>query len=71
MSKYSIAGKKGSKAFDEIRQAVVNYRKELSTASDFDPDDEFSFFSNSADINKVSSALVNHIKVVDDIKGAY
>ena len=71
MSKYSIAGKKGSKAFDEIRQAVVNYRKELSTVSDFDPDDEFSFFSNSADISKVSSALANHIKVVDDTKGAY
>lgn len=73
MSKYSIAGKKGSKAFNEIRQAVVDYRKELIEANNtpIDPDDIFSIFGNSADISKVSSALANHIKVVDDTKGAY
>lgn len=73
MTKYSIAGKKGSKAFDEIRQAIVGYRKELVNANsaDIDPDDIFSIIGNSADINKVSSALANHMKVADATKDTY
>ena len=72
MAKYSIAGKKGSKAFDEIRQAVVNYRKELASVdSAFDSDDIFDIFSNSADIRKVTSALTDHMKVADATKDTY
>lgn len=72
MAKYSIAGKKGSKAFEEIRQAVVNYRKELATVdSAFDSDDIFDIFSNSADIRKVTSALTDHMKVADATKDTY
>lgn len=72
MAKYSIAGKKGSKAFEEIRQAVVNYRKELASVdSAFDSDDIFDIFSNSADIRKVTSALTDHMKVADATKDTY
>lgn len=72
MAKYSIAGKKGSKAFEEIRQAVVNYRKELASIdSAFDSDDIFDIFSNSADIRKVTSALTDHMKVADATKDTY
>ena len=72
MAKYSIAGKKGSKAFEEIRQAVVNYRQELASVdSAFDSDDIFDIFSNSADIRKVTSALADHMKVADATKDTY
>lgn len=73
MAKYSIAGKKGSKAFEEIRQAVVEYRKELVNANnaDFDPDDFLSFIGSQADIRKVTSALTDHMKVADATKDTY
>ena len=53
MNEYAIAGGKGSKAFDEIRQSLVDFR------------------NGSGDINKVTSAISNNMKVVDEAKNDY
>ena len=59
MSKYSIAGKKGSKAFNEIRQAVVDYRKELIEGNNTPIDQDDIFSINLYIIN--NNLLVNYI----------
>ena len=53
MDEYAIAGGKGSKAFDEIRQSLVNFR------------------DGSGDINKVTSAISNNMRVVNEAKDDY
>ena len=77
MSKYSISGKKGSKAFNEIRQSLIDYKNSSNTdANDilntsFD-DDIFNIFSSGESaINKATSAVASHVKVVDESKMAY
>ena len=66
MNRYGI---KGKKAFNEIKQAVVEYRKELQLANNVDikPDinDPFGLydddFGNYADIRKVMSAITDNV----------
>ena len=64
MSQYGI---KGKKAFEEIRQAVVEYRKELQLANniDFTPNinDPFGFddYGTSADIRKVIDTVTDNV----------
>ncbi len=53
MNEYAIAGGKGSKAFDEIRQSLVDFR------------------NGSGHINKVTSAISNNMKVVNEAKNDY
>ena len=72
MSQYGI---KGKKAFEEIRQAVVEYRKELQLANniDFTPNinDPFGFdddFGSSADIRKVMDAITHYIGKVPNLE---
>lgn len=75
MSKYDIVGKRGSKAFEEIRQAVIEYRKELNnvnnTKIDDDPFLSIDSFANKSNIDNVTSALTKHIKVADATKDVY
>lgn len=70
MKKYSVSGKN---AFNEIKQAVIEYRKEVENANNatIDPNDMLSIFASSADINKVTEALSNNIKVANDAKNVY
>ncbi len=67
MSQFGIAGEKGSKAFNEIRQALVAYKKELQTPAG----QNSSVYGNTADIEKVTSALAKNMKVADETKNAY
>lgn len=53
MNEYAIAGKKGSKAFNEIKQSLVDFR------------------SGSGDINKVTSAISNNMRVINEAKKDY
>ena len=53
MNEYAISGKNSSKAFDEIRQSLVDFR------------------NGSGDINKVTSAISNNMKVVNEAKNDY
>lgn len=70
MSGYSIIGEKGSKAFEQIKQAILNYKKELYTATS-SGNDIFDIFGNSANINNVTSALAENMKVADITKSVY
>ncbi len=70
MSEYSIIGEKGSKAFEQIKQAIINYKKELSTTTS-SGNDFFDIFGNSANINNVTSALADNMKIVDSTKSVY
>lgn len=53
MNEYAIAGNKSSKAFDEIKQSLNDFR------------------SGSGDISKVTSAISNNMKVVNEAKNDY
>lgn len=53
MNEYAISSEKGSNAFNEIRQSLVDFR------------------NGSADINKVTSAISNNMKVVNEAKNDY
>lgn len=73
MKQFGVVGSKGSKAFNEIRSAIVNYRKELLSAQNLTGEfnDPLDIFGNSANINKVTSAIANNIKVANDGKRVY
>lgn len=73
MNNWGIGGKKGTKAFDnafnEIKQAVISYRKGLASITnnpDMNPEKMLAEFAGSANIRKVMSAIANNKKVVDD-----
>lgn len=70
MSEYSIIGEKGSNAFEQIKQAILNYKKELSTVTS-SGNDIFDIFGNSANINNITSALAENMKVADTTKSVY
>ena len=78
MNQYGIVGKKGSQAFNEIKQAIVEYRTQLtslnSAASLNSIDGDFiEIFDDedAADISKVTSALTSNMKIADQTKEAY
>ena len=75
MNQYGIVGKKGSKAFEEIRQALVEYRAELALLSSANTiDDDFIEILDEddvADIRKVTDALTANMKVADQTKEVY
>ena len=70
MSEYSIVGEKGSNAFEQIKQAILNYKKELS-ATTSSSNDIFDILGNSANINNVTSTLAENMKVADATKSVY
>lgn len=74
INQYGIVGKKGSKAFDEIRQAIVEYRTQLASLSSAGVDGDFiEIFDedDAADIRKVTDALTANMKVADQTKETY
>ena len=75
MNQYGIVGKKGSKAFEEIKQAIVEYRAQLASLGNtsdingdfieiFDEDDV-------ADIRKVTDALTSNMRIADQANDVY
>lgn len=75
MNQYGIVGKKGSQAFEEIKQALVEYRMELtslkSTASIDDDFIEIPDEDDAADIRKVTDALAANMKIADQTADVY
>ena len=71
MNKFAIAGDKGSSAFKEIRQALVECRNELNIIKNghFDLDEEV--FGNTAAVEKVTKAVANQIQAVNDLSDEY
>lgn len=71
MKKYEIAGGKNSKAFKEIRQALVDYRQELQMADNVDDSVDLGDFAarlsdSSEKVRKVTSTISSYIKVEND-----
>ena len=71
MQKYSIAGEKGSDAFNKIKQAVVECRAELNTIKNGDFDIDEQTFGNSAAIDKVTNALSEQMRVANETSQTY
>lgn len=71
MESFGIHGKN---AFNEIKNALIEYRQELlnTTSSTKAFDDIFDLFAdNSSSIDKVTSAIANNMKVANDAKSVY
>lgn len=71
MESFGVSGKK---AFVEIKNALIEYRQELAgtTSSTKEFNDIFDIFANnSSSIDKVTSAIANNLKVVNDAKDVY
>lgn len=71
MKKHGIAGKKGSKAFNEIREAIVKFRTESSKSGSAVSDLWEQGIVDPDSIKRVSSAIASNIKVVDESKKSY
>ena len=75
MNQYGIVGKKGSKAFEEIKQAIVEYRAELTAlgSSSAANDGFIEIFDEGdvADIRKVTDALTSNMKIADQTTEVY
>lgn len=74
MSNWGVGGKKGTKTFDkafnEIKQALISYKKGLvsmaGNADIMNPDDMLTTLMGSANIRKVMSSIANNKKIVDE-----
>ncbi len=71
MKKHGVAGKKGSKAFNEIREAIVKFRTESSKSGSAVSDLWEQGIVDPDSIKMVSSAIASNIKVVDESKKSY
>ena len=71
MKKYAIAGDEGSDAFKKIKQALVECRNELEAIKhgNFDLDEQV--FGNSAAVDKVTKAIANQMRAVNDLGDEY
>ena len=71
MDKYDVIGDKGSKAFTEIRQAIVECRRELNTLNSGDYNyNEIALGSTQA-VDKVTKAIANQHRAVNDLGNEY
>lgn len=71
MEAFSIAGDKGSNAFNEIRQALVECRNELQVLKNADIGIDEEVFDTSRAVDKVTNAIANQHKVVNNLGDEY
>lgn len=71
MNKYSIVGDKGSNAFKEIKQALVECRNELNILKNSDIGIDEEVFDTSRAVDKVSDAIANQMRVINDLGDEY
>ena len=71
MDRYSIVGDKGSKAFNEIRQALVECRNELNILKNSDIGIDEEVFDTSRAIDKVTDAIANQMRAVNNLGDEY
>ena len=71
MNKFSIAGDKGSKAFDEIKQAVVECRTELTKIKNSDIGIDEEVFDTSRAVDKVTDAIANQHRAANQLGDEY
>lgn len=71
MDKYSIIGDKGSKSFNEIRQALVECRNELNILNNSDIGIDEEVFDASRAVDKVTDAIANQHRAVNNLGDEY
>lgn len=71
MDKFTIAGDKGSKAFNEIKQAVLECRNELNVLKNSDIGIDEEVFDTSRAIDKVTDAIANQHRAANDLGDEY
>ena len=71
METFSIAGDKGSNAFKEIRQALVECRSELQKLKNSDVGIDAEVFDTSRAFDKVSDAIANQMRAVNSLGDEY
>jgi DNA repair exonuclease SbcCD ATPase subunit len=71
MKTFSIAGDKGSNAFKEIRQALVECRSELQKLKNSDIGIDAEAFDTSRAFDKVSDAIANQMRAVNSLGDEY
>lgn len=71
METFSIAGDRGSNAFKEIRQALLECRNDLQRIKDLDPGIDAESFDKSRAFDKVSDAIANQIREVNSLGNEY
>ena len=71
METFSIAGDKGSKAFAEIRQAIIECRNDLQKLNSLDPSIDEEVFDTSRAFDKVSDAIANQLRTVNSLGDEY
>ena len=71
MKTFSIDGDKGSKAFNEIRQALVECRNELQILKNADIGIDEEVFDTSRAFDKVSDAIANQLRAVNSLGDEY
>lgn len=71
MNKYSIVGDKGSNAFNEIRQALVECKNELNILKNSDIGIDEEVFDTSRAVDKVTDAIANQMRAVNNLGDEY
>lgn len=71
MKTFSIAGDKGSNAFKEIRQALVECRNELQKLKNSDFGIDAELFGTSQAFDKVTVAVANQMRAVNSLGDEY
>lgn len=71
MDKFDIAGDKGSKAFAEIKQAVIECRAELTKIKNSDIGIDEEVFDTSRAVDKVTNAIANQYRAVNNLGDEY
>ena len=71
MKTFSITGDKGSDAFKEIRQALIECRNELQKLKNSDIGIDAEVFDTSRAFDKVSDAIANQMRAVNSLGDEY
>ena len=71
MDTFAVVGDKGSNAFKEIRQALVECRSELNVLNNSDVGIDEEVFDTSAAIDKVTKAIAKQMNAVNDLGDEY
>lgn len=71
MKTFSIAGDKGSSAFKEIKQALIECRSELQKLKNSDLGIDAELFDTSRAFDKVTDAVANQMRAVNNLGDEY
>lgn len=71
MKKFAIEGEKGSKPFEEIKQALIECRNELNILKNGNFSIDEQVFGSSAAVDRVTKAIAKQMNAVNDLGDEY